>query len=104
MDADKKPTGFFSKYVLDHLKHQLILSLECVALGMRLRWQLSYKQRALGETYFVGDCTVARQFKARDFILEPFLRIDNFSNSRYSEVADVLMPGRWIQAGARLEW
>ena len=104
MDSDKKMRGFLSKYALDILRHQLLCGIEVQILGLHFNWQLSYNQRCFGETYFVGDLTISRRVQAKDFIFEPFLKIDNFSNTHYSEVGGVLQPGRWIQGGVRFEW
>ena len=104
MDSDKKESGFLSKYALDILKHQFLCGVGVEILGIRFNCQLSYNQRCFGETYFVGDLLVSKRLKARDFIFEPFLKIDNFSNAHYSEVGGVVQPGRWIQGGVKFEW
>ncbi|MFH0826566.1 MAG: TonB-dependent receptor [Candidatus Omnitrophota bacterium] len=104
MDSDKKERGFLSKYALDILRHQLLCGIEAQILGLHFSWQLSYNQRCFGETYFVGDLTISRRLQAKDFIFEPFLKIDNFSNTYYSEVGGVVQPGRWIQGGVKFEW
>jgi vitamin B12 transporter len=103
-DANKKAEGFFSKYALDILQHQCILGLDFVVGGLKLNGQLSYNQRRFGETYFVGNFCLSKQMKAGDFVFEPFVKIDNFSDTTYSEVGGVLQPGRWVQGGVRLEW
>lgn len=103
MEAEKKATGFLSKYALDILKHQFILSIDQKILGLNLDWQLSYNERYYGETYFVGNFGVSKKIN-KNFVLEPFIRIDNFTNTQYSEIAGVLQPGRWIKVGLRLEW
>lgn len=103
MEKDKKATGFFSKYALDILKHQFILSLKQQFLGLNLDWQLSYNERYYGETYFVGNLYISKKIR-KGFILEPFIKIDNFTDTQYSEIAGVLQPGRWIKIGTRFEW
>lgn len=104
MDSDKKGRGFLSKYALDILRHQFLCGIDAKILGLHFNWQLAYNQRCFGETYFVGDLLVSRRLQVGDFIFEPFLKIDNFSNTHYSEVGGVLQPGRWIQGGVRFEW
>jgi vitamin B12 transporter len=104
MDSNKKETGFLSKYALDILRHQLIMGIDSEILGIHLNWQLSYHQRCFGETYFIGDFVMSKRIRAKDFILEPFLKIDNFSDTHYREVGGVLQPGRWVQGGVRFEW
>lgn len=103
-DADKKTSGFLSKYALDILQHQYILDIYTVFCGLNFNWQLSYSQRYYGETYFIGNIYLGKRLKIRDYSFEPFVRIDNFSNAKYSEVAGVLQPARWIKSGFKFEW
>jgi len=103
-DADKKSSGFLSKYALDILKHQLLLTIDNRLLGLTFNWHFSYSQRYYGETYFLGDISISKRIKTKNFTLEPFIRIDNFSDAQYSEVGGVLEPGRWVKGGVKLEW
>jgi iron complex outermembrane receptor protein len=104
LHADRKAGNFFSKYALDILKHQYILDFSPNFFGLDSNWQLSYNQRYYGETYFVGNVTISKKFRRQDFNFEPFIKIDNFSNAKYSEVAGVVQPGRWIKSGLNFEW
>ena len=102
--ADKKTSGFFSKYALDILRDQYILDLYSVFFSLTINWQLSYNQRNFGETYFIGNLYIGKKFCGSNFVFEPFMKIDNFSNTKYSEISGVLEPGRWIKGGVKLEW
>ncbi len=126
--AEKKASGFFSKYALDILKNQYILDIYSQVLGLSLDWQLSYNQRYYGETYFVGNIYLSKKFINKNFTplekqrpktnlrspkgglsltgftVEPFVKIDNFSNTKYSEISGVSQPGRWIKSGLKFEW
>ncbi|MFH1201675.1 MAG: TonB-dependent receptor [Candidatus Omnitrophota bacterium] len=102
--ADKKASGFFSKYALDILKHQLIFDVDEDILGLDWNWQLSYKERYYGEIYFVGDLAVSKKLIRKNLIVEPFIRIENFTNAQYSEIGGVSGPGRWLKAGIKLQW
>ena len=102
--ADKKASGFFSKYALDILKHQFILDIYSTIFGMNFSWQLSYNERYYGQTYFVGNLYVGKKIKSKNLILEPFIKIDNFSDTKYTEIVDVPVPGRWIKSGLKFEW
>lgn len=104
IDADKKTSGFFSKYALDVLKHQLLLGLYTRVFGLQMDYSLSYNQRYYGETYFVGGIYIGKRITRGDFSFEPFLKIDNFTNTKYSENPGVLLPGRWIKSGLKFEW
>ncbi|MDI6606572.1 MAG: TonB-dependent receptor, partial [Candidatus Omnitrophota bacterium] len=61
IDVDKESSGFFSKYALDALKHQLLLDIYSSLFGLKINWQLSYNQRYYGETYFVGGLYLAKR-------------------------------------------
>lgn len=102
--ADKKASGFLSKYVLDVLRHQFILDVYTTCMGLKFDWQLSYNKRNFGETYFIGSIYIGKKLSHKDFSLEPFIKVDNFSNAKYTEVGGVLQPGRWIKSGLKFEW
>ncbi|MBI4707516.1 MAG: TonB-dependent receptor [Candidatus Omnitrophica bacterium] len=104
MLADKNTGGFLSKYALDILKHRYLLEIFSGFLGLEANFQLSYNQRYYGETYFVGNLYLGKKIHYRDYIFEPFVKIDNFSNAKYTEISGVLQPGRWIQSGLKFEW
>jgi iron complex outermembrane receptor protein len=104
MSADKKTGGLFSKYALDILQHQFIAGIYHTFCGISLDWQLSYNRRYYGEAYFVGNIYLSKKIIRNHFNIEPFIRIDNFNNTKYTEIAGVLQPGRWIKSGMRLEW
>lgn len=104
LSPSRKTNGFFSKYALDVLKHQYILGINSAIFGIDIDWQLSYSERYYGETYFIGDLYIGKKLKNQKFSLEPFIKVDNFSNTEYREVAGVLQPGRWVQTGLKFEW
>jgi len=104
MEANRDSSGFLSKYALDILRHQYILDVYSTFLSLNFDWQFSYNQRYYGETYFVGNLYMGKKIISKNFILEPFIKIDNFSNTKYDEVAGVLQPGRWLKSGLKFEW
>ena len=102
--ADKKTAGLLSKYALDILKNQCILDFYTEMFSLTINWQLSYNQRDFGETYFIGNLYIGKKISGINFTCEPFIKLDNFSNTKYSEISGVLEPGRWIKSGVKLEW
>jgi len=104
MLADKNTGGFFSKYALDILKHRYLLEIFSGFLGLEANFQMSYNKRYYGETYFVGNLYLGKKIRCRDYIFEPFVKVDNFNNAKYTEISGVLQPGRWIQSGLKFEW
>ena len=104
MEAGRNASGFLSKYALDILKHQLMLNLNHGIKGVEIGWHLSYNKRKFGETYFVGDVSFSKVFENKKTTIEPFIKIDNFTDTDYNEVAGVIQPGRWIQSGLKIKW
>ncbi|RJO64508.1 MAG: TonB-dependent receptor [Candidatus Omnitrophota bacterium] len=103
-EARHEAVDFQSKYALDIAKQQWLLGMRQHICGLDLRWQLSYVERKFGETYFVGDAYVSKKIARNGFTVEPFLAVENFSNTDYSEIAGVLQPKRWIKWGLRCDW
>ena len=103
-DVTRAASGFFSKYALDVLKNQLILGLNYQFSGISSNVRFSYNERYYGETYFLADLYISKTIKRRGYSLEPFIKIDNLTDTDYSEIGGVLQPGRWIQGGVKLEW
>jgi len=104
IDVDKGRGEFFSKYALDILKHQFILGLDYNLLGLNFSSRSSYNDRCYGKGYFLTGIYLSKKISCRHYSLEPFFKVDNLTNAKYTEVGDVLQPGRWIQAGLRFEW
>lgn len=104
MYANRKANGFQSKYALDILKHQYLLDIYTLVCGLKLNWQFSYNDRYYSDNYFVGNIYLGKKFETKDFSLEPFVSVDNFTNTQYSEVGGVLQPGRWIKTGLKFQW
>jgi len=103
-DADKKTSGFLSKYALDILKHNFLVQFSQRLCALDVDLQFFYKQRYYGNTYLYGNFYLAKRFTKRSFVFEPFFKIDNFTNTKYYEINSVVQPGRWIQSGIKFEW
>ena len=104
MRADRTASGFYSKYALDILKHQYIVEPYFKAFGFSLSFGLSYNQRYYGDIYFLGNACLARKIKCKDMTLEPFFKVDNFTDRKYCEISGVAQPGRWVKGGVKFEW
>ncbi|MFH1005889.1 MAG: TonB-dependent receptor [Candidatus Latescibacterota bacterium] len=96
LDSDKGLSGLESKYVLDHLRHQLILDIDHrLVLDWRQNWKLRFEERLGGERYLVCDVQIDR----RIYKGSVFLKVTNLFGTDYTEVGGVSMPGRWAAAG-----
>lgn len=86
----------FSRYILDHLKHQLVAKLENRLFG-NLSNQLVYRyqERANGYRYHLLDEKMSYKFNTT----EVFILINNLINTNYTEAFGVPMPRRWFHVG-----
>jgi outer membrane cobalamin receptor len=96
IDAGK--VDYISKYVLDYARESWSASASVpIPLALKYQQTLSYKRRANGRSYWLLDGRIERPFRhftaAFDF--------SNLLNSRYQEVIDVDMPGRWFTVSIR---
>ena len=89
-----------SKYVLESLKHQLLVGvhyqLDRLSFNMENRWL----QRELAEAYNVADIRVNYQWE--DLLL--YTEATNIFNAEYKEAGAVPMPGRWFSLGVKYQW
>jgi iron complex outermembrane receptor protein len=102
--ANKKTEGYYSKYALDILTHQLNLDLNSEVFGLTFNWQLKFANRRYGDDYFIANLYLAKKIFYRELSFEPFLQIDNLCDREYSEIAGVIQPGRWIKSGLKFTW
>jgi iron complex outermembrane receptor protein len=100
LDSDKEIGTLQSKYVLDYLRHQLILGvMHEFPWQIQGNWTLHWKDRTNEESYVFMDVKIRKSYRWVEF----FLQATNLLNTGYSEVGGVPMPGRWITAGVRLD-
>ena len=92
-------SGVQSKYVLESLKHQLLVGvhyqLDRLSFNMENRWL----QRELAEAYNVADIRVNYQWE--DLLL--YTEATNLFNAEYKEAGAVPMPGRWFGLGVKYQ-
>jgi len=99
LDSDWDSRGIESKYVLDHMRHQLVgsvildwFSILTQAVNVR------YEERMFGDSHVIVDTRVA--YKSNKY--EVFLDITNLFDEQYVESGFSPMPGRWIIGGVKL--
>jgi len=98
LDSDRDTAGLESKYVLDHLRHQVLLDLEhALPLGMSQRWRVAWEERMGGEEYLVVDTRVRRAFAGGELYLDA----TNLFDESYELVPGVPQPGRWVTVGVQ---
>jgi len=100
---DKK--GIASKYVLEYLKHNLNLALECdLPFGFTEQLNFSFKKRIGHEKYFLLDSTLYKDVELPEGNMTLFLKLNNIFNTAYDGEGDVEMPGFAITGGGSVQF
>ncbi|OGW74956.1 MAG: hypothetical protein A2Z72_07500 [Omnitrophica bacterium RBG_13_46_9] len=95
---DKK--GITSKYVLEYLKHNLSLSVECaLPFGFKEKINFSFKKRIGSEKYFLLDSTIYKNVKLKNGSANFFVKFSNILDTKYTEQGDIEMPGFAVFGG-----
>ena len=98
LDSDWDTGELESKYVLDHLRHQLHGSIILGWLDHLTQTVLArYEKRMVGNSHIVVDTRLAYQWHK----WEVFVEATNLFDEEYVESGFVPMPGRWIMGGAK---
>jgi len=85
-----------SKYVLDHLRHQLIGDVFLqLPFNLEQRWTIRFEDRIHGGQYGLVDTRLSR---ATGFA-RVYLDVTNLLDTPYEEFPGLPMPGRWIRVG-----
>ncbi|MFH1197225.1 MAG: TonB-dependent receptor [bacterium] len=100
LSADMISGNFDSKYLLDNLKHQLVLETAVLLpLEVNMNWFFRYQQRVNFYSNFINDIRFSKRISDFNF----FINISNVFNQSYNDVYGVPLPGRWISAGLKYE-
>lgn len=98
LNSDKSTGQFQSRYVLDYLKHQLIINLaNPLPFNINQSWYIRYEDRVNLGSNFIVDMQLLHQFKK----FEIFTKITNLFNKSYKDISGISLPGRWIIAGIK---
>jgi iron complex outermembrane receptor protein len=99
LNVEHSSGPYQSKYLLDHLQHQLIFNIGKDWQAWHYGFNLRYSQRYQGDDYFVADIKGSRKVGK----LEIFADVTNLFNTSYSEIGTIPMPGRWFRVGLSYE-
>jgi len=100
LDSDRNTENFESKYLLDHLRHQVVVGVEHgLFLGARQTWIGRWEERLDDEGYVLLDTRL--DLRTGRFVW--FLDVKNIFDADYTETGGVPMPGRWVAAGLRID-
>ncbi len=93
---DRTTGKYESKYLLDYLRHQLIISINHnIPFGIKQMWFFRFEERVNFSSYLIIDSQINKQINNFYF----FIRATNLLNKQYSDFAGLPLPGRWISVG-----
>ncbi len=108
LETEKQSGEYISVYVLDYLKHKLNLEIEhSFYKDLRASWKITFQDRA--GTY--TDFTTGQEKPYNPFLLMDgrlfwdkrtytiFIEASNLLSTKYFDLGNVRMPGRWIRFG-----
>lgn len=96
--SDKSTGQFQSRYVLDYLKHQLIINFSNpLPFNIKQNWFLRYEDRVNLEENFIIDMQLFYEVK----MFEIFIKATNLFNKSYIDIGGITLPGRWFIAGVK---
>jgi len=97
INSNKNTSGYLSKYVLNHHRHQIIAGINqnLFLEGLSYTLKFRYKDRPEYENQFLLDGRLSWK-KER---IEIFLDGTNLLNKIYEDYSFIPMPGRWMKIG-----
>jgi vitamin B12 transporter len=98
LSSDRSASGFESKYLLDHLRHQLIINISNdFPFGITQSWTARFERRINLDSNFIIDSQLSKTM----VMFSIFIRATNLFNEPYFDIVGVPLPGRWLSAGVR---
>jgi hypothetical protein len=95
------PSGYISAYVFNYAAQSGLFSWSAVVRHQIMaRTQVAIVQRVGRTAYPVWNTAIARNAGH----VQPYLRLDNLSNTGYEEIPGVLMAGRSVTGGIAFTW
>lgn len=101
LDTDNSKINYISKYILDNLKHQAIVTVfNELFFDIKQSWNLKYEYRLNSTDYFLVDSKISRSFGFIDLAISA----SNILDRRYTDFTNLPMPGRWIIGELKLNF
>jgi len=99
LQSDKTTSTLQSRYVLDYLRHQLVVNFSNpLFLNIKQSWFLRYEDRINFEENFIVDSQLLYEINR----FEIFVKATNLFNKSYKDIVGLPLPGRWIIAGMKI--
>jgi iron complex outermembrane receptor protein len=92
--------GVQSKYVLEALRNQLIVSVNYGFKGLMIQLNTRFIERIKNSPYAIMDVRVGYEIKG----FTAYVDATNLFDARYKEAGAVPMPPRWINVGLKYKW
>jgi iron complex outermembrane receptor protein len=97
--VDAPALTLLSKYVLEYARYSAVVAGAVpVGGGVRLGGHVDRRVRYDGQRYTIVGVRVSRRLGRADL----FLSGTNLLNARYTEIPNVVLPGRWLLVGLSL--
>jgi len=109
---NKNSSDYISYYVLDNLKHKLVLSLDHdIIKNMGATWYLTWQDRNGNYGKYDAASATSTETPYKPFVLfdgkiyykykllELFIEASNIFNVHYFDLGNITQPGRWFKAG-----
>jgi len=98
LNSDKANSDYSSRYLLQYLKQQAILTIGHDFFGnINFNWFMRYEERVNVDDHFITDIKIDRTF---DF-MNIYLKVTNLFDVPYNDIAGIPLPGRWIVGGVK---
>lgn len=96
LKSDAGSPAYQSKYALNHLNRQLLLTIEHgLPFGFHQTWNISNKDRMNGDEFTVLDSKISGLIQT----IGISFTVTNIFDEEYYEIGSVEMPGRWFKMG-----
>ncbi len=98
LNSDKKNSRFMSRYLLEYLKHQLIISIgQSVWGNTNINWFIRYEDRLNVENHFLVDLNINKKISSYNV----YVKGTNLFNTPHFDIVGVPLPGRQLIAGIK---
>jgi iron complex outermembrane receptor protein len=101
IDKDLKDSGRLYKYGPNYASHLLNSFFEFDLPLFSSLIELEYKKRPNRDGWILVNLAIRRKMSAK---AELFCKASNIFNVEYQDIEGIPSPGRWVEAGVRLEW
>ena len=114
-DVEKGNSDFISNYVLDNLKHKLVISAnQQILSNLFFDLKFVFQDREGGYTKFENSAPVGEvpydpfwlvegKVSYKNKGMSIFASLNNIFNVSYNDIGNVIQPGRWFKAGITWE-